>query len=88
MSIISSCSSLWFLFAKTQASEWLWVLLGVWLYQLILLATDWQLAHYIRSKMISLLRGELIAWLAAHRGRHLLSAGLKLCFCDFAYTYT
>merc|ERR1711920_262431 len=64
LSIISSYSSLWYLFAKTTASDWKWVLCGIVVYQFILLFIDMALKTYIRPKMISLLKGELIAWFA------------------------
>jgi hypothetical protein len=64
LSIISSYSSLWFLFAQTRHTDWPFVLCGIVLYQLILLILDVAASNYIRPKMISLLKGELIAWLA------------------------
>jgi len=64
LSIISSYSSLWYLFTKTIAEDWYWVLCGIVLYQFILLAMDVGFSSYIRPRMISLLKGELIAWFA------------------------
>eukprot|EP01084_Bolivina_argentea_P004640 8812_1 len=64
LSIISSYSSLWYLFTKTYFSDWNWVLSGILTYQFILLFMDIFLVTYIRKKMISLLKGELIAWFA------------------------
>ncbi len=46
LSIISSYSSLWYLFTKTYDSDWNWVLSGILTYQFILLFMDIFLAIY------------------------------------------
>lgn len=62
LSIISSYTSLWYLFNSTLDEDWLWVLIGIVAYQLILLLLDAISSEFVRSKMVSLLKGELIAW--------------------------
>ena len=62
LSIISSYTSLWYLFNSTEDGDWLWVLIGITVYQLILLLLDAVFVEFVWSKMVSLLKGELIAW--------------------------
>ena len=74
-SIISSYTSLWYIFTQTQQNDIPWVFMGVVCYQLVMFVIDWRQPSYIRPRMISILRGELIAW---------CSVGVK-AFLDLLY---